>query len=207
MDNAIIVARCSSNETRQNVDRQTDELREKYGCRYKIVKEFSYYKSGTKNDEVNVEILEYVIANNIQHIITMEISRISRKISSFALFVEACNLNKVNIIIDNFHLHTLLPSGEPNGMVQTMLSIASTFSSMELSLIKQRLQSGRRKFIADGGVLGRKVGSVKTTTDLLQDHADIVKYIRQGQSVRNVMKLTGKSGGTILKIKKIILPT
>jgi DNA invertase Pin-like site-specific DNA recombinase len=79
MDNAIIVARCSSNETRQNVLRQTDELKEKYGYQYKIVREFSYYKSGTANDEVNDEILEYAIANDIRHIITTEISRISRK--------------------------------------------------------------------------------------------------------------------------------
>jgi DNA invertase Pin-like site-specific DNA recombinase len=203
MERAILVSRCSTNESRQDVSRQSAELTVKYSGQYIIVKEFSYYESGTKNDEVNKEILNFSINNNIDHIITLEISRISRKISAFALFLEECNFNKVNIIIDNFQLHTLLPSREPNGMVQTMLSIASTFSAMELSLIKERLQSGRRKFVAGGGVLGRKMGSVKTTTDLLKDHSDVVKYIRQGQSVRNIMKLTGKSSGTIQKVKKL----
>lgn len=204
MEKAIIISRCSTNESKQDVTRQSQELISNYANQYEIIKEFSYYKSGTKNDEVNSEILEYVIKNDVKHIIAIEISRISRKISSFALFLEKCNENKINIIIDNFKLHTLLPSGEINGMVQTMLSIASTFASLELSMIKERLNSGRDKFIRDGGTLGRKVGSQKDSKKLLTEHADIVKFIRQGQSIRNIMKLTAKSSGTIQKVKKLV---
>lgn len=204
MGKAIIISRCSTNETKQDVSRQSESLLFTYGNQYEIVKEFTYYKSGTKNDEVNSEILAYAIKNDIKHIIALEISRISRKISSFALFLEKCNDNNINIIIDNFKLHTLLPSGQPNQMVQTMLSIASTFASMELSLIQERLNSGRAKFIKDGGVLGRKIGSTKGNAKLLQEHSDIVKYLKQGQSVRNAMKLTNKSSGTIQKVKKLI---
>lgn len=204
MQNAIIISRCSSNDQRQDVYRQQQELLSTYGTQYNIVKEFTYYKSGTKNDEVNAEILEFAIKNNVNHIIALEISRISRKISSFALFLEKCNENKINIIIDNFKLHTLLPSGEINGMVQTMLSIASTFASLELSLISERLNSGRAKYIRDGGKLGRKVGSEKDTKKLITEHADIVKFLKQGQSIRNTMVLTGKSSGTVQKIKKLV---
>ena len=206
MENAIIISRCSSNENqnRQDVLRQQESLISTYGQQYNIVKEFTYYLSGTKNDEVNSEILEYAIKNNVNHIIALEISRISRKISSFALFLEKCNDNKINIIIDNFKLHTLLPSGEINGMVQTMLSIASTFASLELSMIKERLNSGRDKFIRDGGKLGRKIGSEKDPKKLVSEHSDIIKFLRQNQSVRNTMKLTGKSCGTIMKIKRIL---
>lgn len=204
MDKAIIISRCSTNESKQDVTRQSQELISNYGGQYDIVKEFTYYKSGTKNDEVNAEILDYAIKNNVKHIIALEISRISRKISSFALFLEKCNEYKINIIIDNFKLHTLLPSGEINAMVQTMLSIASTFANMELSLIKERLNSGRAKYIKEGGKLGRKPGSTKDAKQLLQEHSDVVKFLKQGQSVRNTMKLTNKSSGTVQKIKKLI---
>jgi DNA invertase Pin-like site-specific DNA recombinase len=204
MEKAIIISRCSSNENRQDIKRQSEELISNYGNQYNIVKEFSYYKSGTKNDEVNAEILDYAIKHDVKHCITIEVSRISRKISSFALFLEKCNDNKINIIIDNFKLHTLLPSGEKNGMVQTMLSIASTFASLELSLIFERLNSGRAKYVRDGGKLGRKVGSEKDTKKLITEHADIVKFLKQGQSIRNTMVLTGKSSGTVQKIKKLV---
>ena len=89
-------------------------------------------------------------------------------------------------------------------MVQTMLSIASTFASAELRLIKSRLDSGRAKYIKDGGKLGRTKGSVKSNKQLLDEHSDIVKFVRQNQSVRNIMILTCKSSGTIQKIKKIL---
>ncbi len=205
MDKAILISRCSTTESKQDVTRQSQELRSNYGGTYNIVKEFSYYKSGTKNDLVNDEILEYAISNGVKHIISSETSRISRKISSFALFLERCNDNGINIIIDNYKLHTLLENGEVNGMVQTMLSIASTFASAELRLIKSRLDSGRAKYIKDGGLLGRKKGSVKAPKQLLKEHADIVKFVKQNQSVRNIMSLTGKSSGTVQKIKKLVV--
>ena len=204
MEKAIIISRCSTNETRQDVTRQSESLTSSYSHQYQIVKEFTYYKSGTKNDEVNAEILDFAIQNGVKHIIALEISRISRKISSFALFLEKANENGINIIIDNFKLHTLLPNGDKNAMVQTMLSIASTFASMELSLIQERLNSGRAKYIRDGGKFGRKEGSIKNDKTLLAEHSDVVKYLRQGQSVRNTMKLTGKSSGTVQKIKKLV---
>ncbi|MCK0108686.1 recombinase family protein [Flavobacteriaceae bacterium S0825] len=204
MEKAILICRCSTTESKQDVTRQSQELRLNYSSTYTIVKEFSYYKSGTKNDAVNDEILEYAITNNVKHIIASEISRISRKISSFALFLEKCNANGINIIIDNYKLHTLLENGEINGMVQTMLSIASTFASAELRLIKSRLDSGRAKYIKDGGKLGRKQGSVKDAKQLLAEHSDIVKFVKQKQSVRNIMALTGKSSGTVQKIRRLI---
>lgn len=204
MEKAIIISRCSTNESKQDVTRQSEQLTSSYGHQYQIVKEFTYYKSGTKNDEVNAEILDFAIANDVKHIIAIEISRISRKISSFALFLERCNDNGINIIIDNFKLHTLLPNGDKNAMVQTMLSIASTFASMELSLIQERLNSGRAKYIRDGGRLGRKEGSTKDDKKLISEHSDVVKYLRQGQSIRNTMKLTGKSSGTVQKVKKLV---
>lgn len=206
MEKALIISRCSSNEVRQDVTRQTYELQSKYANTYNIIKEFTYYKSGTKNDEVNKEIIEYACKNDVKHIITLEISRISRKISSFALFLEECNQNNINIIIDNFRLHTLLPDNKVNSMVQTMLSIASSFASMELNLIQERLNSGRAKFIRENGysALGRKKGSTKDPKKLMTEHADIIKFIRQGQSIRNTMVLTGKSNGTIQKVKKAL---
>ena len=79
MEKAIIISRCSKNESKQDVTRQSQSLTSTYGNQFDIVKEFTYYKSGTKNDEVNAEILDYAIQNGVKHIIALEISRISRK--------------------------------------------------------------------------------------------------------------------------------
>lgn len=204
METAIIIARCSTNETRQNVNRQTQELEAKFENQYNIVKTFAYYQSGTKNEDKNSEMLSFAIENGIENIIVSEISRISRKVINVLQFIEKCNTEKINVVIDNYNLHTLNNDKTINTMVQMMLSIGASFSQAELVQTKIRLNSGRDKYIRDGGVLGRKTGYRKSNDDLLEQNKDVVKFIRQEQSIRNIMKLTGKSSGTIQKVKRLV---
>jgi DNA invertase Pin-like site-specific DNA recombinase len=204
MENAIIIARCSTTETKQDVTRQTEELTAKYGNQFKIVKTFAYYQSGTKNDEMNKKMLEFAIENKVENILVSEISRIGRKVVSVLQFIEKCSENKINVIIDNYNLNSLNKDKTVNTITQLILNISSSISAIELQETKRRLDSGRNKFINNGGTLGRKVGSTKDDTRLLYEHSDIAKFLRQGQSVRNTMKLTGKSSGTVQKIKKLV---
>jgi transposase len=39
---------------------------------------------------------------------------------------------------------------------------------------------------------------------LKTEHKDIIKYLTKGLSLNNIMKITGKSKPTIIKMKKII---
>ena len=75
---------------------------------------------------------------------------------------------------------------------------------MELNLIKERLSSGRNKFIDEGGKLGRKVGYRKSNEAFIDENKDVIKFLKQEQSIRNIMKLTGKSSGTIQKVKRLV---
>lgn len=203
MEKAIIISRCSTNETKQDVTRQTEELTSKYGNQFKIVKFFAYYQSGTKNDEMNKSILEYAIDNKIENILVSEVSRIGRRVINVLQFIEQCSEHKINVIIDNYNLNSLNKDKTVNTITQLILNISVSISMVELQETKRRLDSGRAKYIRDGGTLGRKKGSIKDDSRLLNEHADIIKFLRQGQSVRNTMKLTSKSSGTIMKIKKL----
>lgn len=203
MEKAIIIARCSTNDKRQDVTRQTFDLQNKYKNTYDIIKVMEYYKSGEKNDiEIN-EVLLYAIDNNIEHILFSEISRIARRVIETLTFIENCTKKKVNVIIDNYNMHSLNADKTENLITKTMLQIGAAFSEMELRQTKQRLNSGRAKYIAAGGRLGRKPNSKLTKEDFLQKHKDIIKHLKDGQSVRAIMKLTLKSSGTIQKVKQV----
>ncbi len=204
MDKAIIVSRCSTNSDRQDVSRQTQELTSKYGSMFDIVESISYYKSATKNQDDNKSILNYLIENDIKNVICSEVSRLGRTMKIVVDFMEVCNSNKINIVIDAYGLHTLDKNGEINPIAQAMTHMGATFANMELKQTVTRLASGRAKYIRDGGVLGRKVGSTESTKTILEKHKDVVKFLKQGQSVRNTMKLTGKSSGTVQKVKKLV---
>jgi DNA invertase Pin-like site-specific DNA recombinase len=204
MEKAMAVSRCSTNETKQDVTRQTDELTAKYCNRYQITKVFEYYKSGRSNNEQLKEILASAIENNIQHLLFHEVSRIARRVIETLLFVQSCTDNKINVIIDNYSMHTLNEDKTENMVTKTMLQLAASFSESEVRLTKSRLDSGRKKYIASGGILGRRPNSKQSKQETLDRHKDIAKLLRQGQSVRNIMKLTDKSNGTIQKVKLLI---
>lgn len=203
MENAIIVARCSTNEKKQDVERQVQELKDRYQHQYEITQIYSYYESGTKNQKQNDEILKIVNANNIKNIIVSEISRIARRVIKVLEFIEVCNENKVNVIIDNHNLHTLTNEKEVNEMVHMMLTMGASFAQMELNSTMKRMESGRNKYIKDGGKLGRTEGSKETPDEFLSKHKDVVRALRRGDSIRSTMSRTGKSSGTVQKVKRL----
>jgi len=207
METAIIISRCSTNETKQDVTRQTHDLKTKYANRYNIVKEFEYYKSGTANDRELSEVLTYAISNKIDHLLFTEVSRIARRVIETLVFIRSCTDHRINVLISQYDLNTLNNDRTENLMTTNMLNIAAIFANMELQQTKQRLNSGRAKYIKAGGRLGRNEGSIETPELFVSKHKDVAKYLRQGQSVRTVMKLTGKSSGTVQKVKKIVKET
>ena len=85
-------------------------------------------------------------------------------------------------------------------MVQILLSV----SEMEKSQIKSRILSGYNNFRKNGGKVGRKEGFRKSKEEILEEYKDVTKYLRKGRSIREIMKLTNRSNGTIMKVKKII---
>jgi len=89
-------------------------------------------------------------------------------------------------------------------MTQTMLTIGASFASLELKTTMQRMNSGRKKFIKDGGTLGRTKGTTENSQEFLSKHKDVLRYLKSGQSIRNTMILTNKSSGTVQKVKKIL---
>ncbi len=205
METAIIIGRCSTTEKKQDVQRQVQELQEKYDNQFKIVEVKAYYMSGTKNQKINDDILKLVKELNIQNVIVSEVSRVSRKVVDFLQFVEITNDLGVNIIIDNHGLSTLNQDKTVNIMTQTMLTIGASFASMELKQTMQRMNSGRKKYIKDGGKLGRNIGTTETPQQFINKHKDVVRHLKSGQSIRNTMVLTSKSSGTVQKIKKLLI--
>lgn len=205
MEKAMIVSRCSTSDTKQDLTRQTQELKAKYSNRFSIVKVVEYYKSGRSNDEELDGVLKYAIAHNIDHIIFTEVSRIARRVIETLVFMRTCTAKKINVVISQYDLNTLNTDKTENVMTTNMLNIASIFSNMELQTTKQRLNSGRSKYIAAGGRIGRSIGSVVPPEAVLEKHKDVVKALKKGLSIRDTMTITRKSNGTVQKVKQLLV--
>jgi DNA invertase Pin-like site-specific DNA recombinase len=55
-----------------------------------------------------------------------------------------------------------------------------------------------------GKTLGRPVGTTIAPADLLAKHADVVRLLRAGQSIRHAAAISGKSKGTVENVKRAI---
>ena len=69
------------------------------------------------------------------------------------------------------------------------------------NLIKEAIQRTREK----GTRLGRPAGVKNSPLDLLKKHQNIVYNLKNGQSVRNTSKITGRGFSTVQRVKAVWL--
>jgi len=192
----------------QDYKRQTEELKEysqKMG--FQVVKTFEEKISGGKNNEDRpklMEMINFIKENKIDKVLCWELSRIGRNTIEVLKTIKLLNDNCISLFIKNYNIETLNDKCEINPLSQFMIQILTSVSEMEKTTIRQRVKSGYDQFRKNGGKVGRKEGFRKDRELLLQEHKDVVKLLKQDYSVRKVMKLTDKSSGTIMKIKKLM---
>jgi DNA invertase Pin-like site-specific DNA recombinase len=75
----------------------------------------------------------------------------------------------------------------------------------EVEVLRERIQSGLEEAKRKGVRLGRPVGSKVPTDAVLKKHQDIVRNLKNGQSVRNTQKITGKGMSTVQRVKALMV--
>lgn len=193
----------------QDYQRQTTELKEyseKQG--WVVLNVFEEKISGGKSNEERpqlMKMIQFVKENQVDKVLCWELSRIGRNTLEVLKTIKLLNENCISLFIKNHNIETLNDKCEVNPMSQFMIQILTSVSEMEKTTIRQRVKSGYDNFRKNGGKVGRKEGFRKDSEKILQEHKDIVKLLKQDYSVRKIMKLTDKSSGTIMKVKKLML--
>ena len=63
------------------------------------------------------------------------------------------------------------------------------------------MNSGRANYIAKGGRLGRKRGTVKTEEKKREEYRETIALLKKGYSVRNIAKLQGIGVSTVQRVR------
>ena len=204
--NAVIYARVSSTNDRQSTDRQVADLNTYAEInKINVVKTFEEHISGAKRNEerpVLCECLAYCVENKIDILLISELSRLGRNVDEVLANVKYCKDNQLNIYFQKENLSIFQPDGTKNPFLNIFISVLGTCAEMERENIKFRLNSGRAKYIADGGKLGRKVGSIKSKERKQEEYKQVLKELKKGTSVRRTAKLCDVSVSTVQRVKK-----
>lgn len=206
MKTSVIYARVSSVGDRQSTTRQVDDLK-RYAQEngYEVVNTYEEHISGaTKNEDraVLCRCLDFCISNSIDTLLISELSRLGRNVDEVLANVKFCKDSHLNIYFQKENLSLFNADGSKNPFLTIFISVLGTCAELERDSIKFRLQSGLRRYRENNGVMGRKVGSVKSKEKKQQEYAKVIKLLKGGQSVRNTAKLCEVGISTVQRIKK-----
>ena len=141
-------ARCSTNEDRQDIDRQTRELK-KHGAE-KVWLEYEHGDAASKEQQA----LMLETARPGDTIVTMEVSRLARSTKQLCEIIDIIREKRLRLVIVG-SITLDCRNGNPDPMTEAFLQIAGVFSQLELSMIRSRVRSGVENARAKGKRLGR----------------------------------------------------
>ena len=186
----------------QNTARQMEEVPE--GC-----KVFEDKVSGSVPFSERTEgrnIVNLIKQRQINTIYVHSIDRLGRNSLDILQTIQFFNEYEVNLISKKEGLQTFI-DGKPNAIASLMIGILSTLSEFELSRIKERSKEGiaeakkRGAYANNGGK--KKIESVEKFMNK-ESSKKVLKYLKQGLSVRSCSKMSECSISLVMKVKKLV---
>ena len=159
-------ARCSTNESKQDIERQVRELNElsmQVGNVFSALagaeRVFLEYEHG---DAVIKEQLSLLLeqAQAGDTIITLEVSRLARSTKQLCEIIDAISQKRLCLVIVG-SITMDCRNGHADPMTEAFLQMAGVFSQLELSMIRARVRSG----MANARAKGAKIGRPELTAD------------------------------------------
>lgn len=141
-------ARCSTNETKQDINRQVREL--KAAGAEEIFIEYEHGDSKIKSQQA--AMLDQAAAGDT--IIVLEVSRLARSTQQLCEIIEHVRQKHLRLVIVG-SITLDCRNGQADPMSEAFLQMAGVFSQLELAMIRSRVRSGMENAIAKGRQIGR----------------------------------------------------
>ena len=147
-------ARCSTNETKQDINRQIREL--KAAGAEEIFFEYEHGDAAVK--EQLTSLLD--TAREGDTIITLEVPRLARSTKQLCEIIERVRVQKLRLVIVG-SITVDCRNGDIDPMSQAFIQMSAVFAELELSIIRARVKSG----MANAKSKGKQIGRPQVTAD------------------------------------------
>lgn len=141
-------ARCSTNESKQDINRQVREL--KTAGAEQIFLEYEHGDSKIKEQQA----LMFAQATAGDTIITLEVPRLARSTQQLCEIIDLVRDKHLRLVIIG-SITLDCRDGQPDPMSEAFLQMAGVFSQLELAMIRARVRSGMANAKAKGARIGR----------------------------------------------------
>lgn len=147
-------ARCSTNESRQDIDRQVREL--KAAGAEEFFLEYEHGDAAVKKQQQTL----FDTAQEGDTVITLEVPRLARSTKQLCEIIEIINAKHLRLVIVG-SITMDCRNGHADPMTEAFLQMAGVFSQLELAMIRARVKSG----MANARAKGASIGRPRTTVD------------------------------------------
>ena len=147
-------ARCSTNESKQDIDRQVREL--KQAGAESIFLEYEHGDAAVKCQLSS--LLEQ--AEEGDTIITLEVSRLARSTKQLCEIIEVIRAKRLRLVIVG-SITVDCSNGQIDPMTNAFIQMSGVFAELELRIIRERVRSG----MANAKAKGAKIGRPQATAD------------------------------------------
>ena len=183
-------ARCSTNESKQEINRQVREL--KAAGADEIFLEYEHGDSKIKEQQA----LMFAAAATGDSIITLEVSRLARSTQQLCEIIDLVREKHLRLVIIG-SITLDCREGQPDPMSEAFLQMAGVFSQLELAMIRARVRSGMENARAKGKRIGRpQMTSDDIPTAFLRHYP---AYKAGGLNVSELARVCGISRTTAYK--------
>ena len=141
-------SRCSTNEGKQDINRQVREL--KAAGAEVVYMEYEHGDAKVKNQQQAM----FAESEAGDTIIVLEVSRLARSTQQLCEIIEIIRAKHLRLVIVG-SITLDCRNGQADPMSEAFLQMAGVFSQLELSMIRARVRSGMENAKAKGKQIGR----------------------------------------------------
>ena len=141
-------SRCSTNETKQDINRQVREL--KQAGAEQIFVEYEHGDAKVKSQQQAM----FAEAQAGDTIIVLEVSRLARSTQQLCEIIDLVREKHLRLVIVG-SITLDCRNGQTDPMSEAFLQMAGVFSQLELAMIRARVRSGMENARAKGRQIGR----------------------------------------------------
>jgi len=143
-------ARCSTNESRQDVSRQIRWLKEQ-GCSDETI--YTEYESGAKANRAELTKLMTLLREG-DALLVQDLTRLTRRVKQLCEIMELVQERKLKLIAGSFVIDC--SAGESDPFTEGVLKIIGVVGEMQRNMLISNVRSGLDNARAKGKTLGRK---------------------------------------------------
>ena len=188
--------RCSTDEKKQDINRQVRELKEMGVTDEKYI--YKEYITGTAKNKPELEKLKSVVASG-DTICATEPSRLTRSTKQLCEIIEFCKEKHLRLELGNFVVDC---TKELDPMTEGMLKMMGVFSELERNMISARVKSGMENAKAKGKKIDRAKSNINNIPKEVIKYYEFYKTNKINKTT--YAKMCGVTRPSIYKYIKII---